>query len=125
MEFGKRLSQARNAKGLTQAKMAEILGMTLQAYQNFEYNKRDMKGSMIIRVCALLECSSDWLLGIKDTGAALPPESEVMRNLRKRVEELDAKGQRKVLEYADDIVECGKHKRGDRGMQDDTVSRSA
>lgn len=105
--------------------MADALGLTIQAYQRYEYNKHDMKGSMIIKVCAILECSSDWLLGIKDTGAALPPESEVLRNLRERAEQLNVKGQRKLADYAEDLTDSGKYASSKNEVHDDRVSKSA
>lgn len=103
LESWDRLAMAREAKGLSQGKMASMLGMTQQAYHNYEHG-REMKASMICKVCAILECSPSWLLGIDDDGMDVPPESPLMRELRSAFERLNKKGQQKVVGYANDLT---------------------
>ena len=45
--FGERLKHLRAKKGLTQKQMAEFLGIATNAYQNYEYDKREMNISSL------------------------------------------------------------------------------
>lgn len=68
----KRLKMARNAKGMTQKQIAEILGVTQQAYQKFEgSNAPDMRVSTLQSICKVLEVSSDWLIGVDEKTVAV------------------------------------------------------
>ena len=62
-----RVSEARNLAGLTQQEAADGLDMTLQGYQYYEYGKRDIKASIIRRMCSLFGCSATFLLGLDDS----------------------------------------------------------
>ena len=66
-----RISEARKAAGLTQQEAADALGITLQGYQYYEYNQRDIKGSMIKRLCGLFGVSAAYLLGMTDGSETL------------------------------------------------------
>lgn len=62
----KRLKETRKQKGFTQKKIADLLGVTQQTYQQIEAGStQDMRVSTLIKLCELLEISSDWLLDIK------------------------------------------------------------
>lgn len=63
-----RVAEARNLSGLTQQEVADKLGISLQGYQYYEYGKRDLKASMIRRMCRVFGCSAAFLLGMS-TGA--------------------------------------------------------
>lgn len=122
-ELGMRLATARKAKGYTQSQMAEFFGITQPAYQNYEYG-REIRSSMIVQLCELLECSTSWLLGVKDEGEHLDPEDPIMRALHIACDKLNDKGKKKVVTYAEDLS-CNPEmvidvKSGD--MQDDRVS---
>jgi len=64
--FSERLKIARNAKGLTQKQVAEHLEINLKAYQHYEYNVAKPSFDGIVKLCQLLEVSSDYLLCLKD-----------------------------------------------------------
>lgn len=64
--YGVRLKQARQSKGLTQIELAEILGISQTSYQRMETGVHDMKMSSIYKICKALEISSDWLLGLSE-----------------------------------------------------------
>ena len=102
-EMGARLAAARKAKGFTQKRMGDYFGITQVAWQNYEYG-REMKSSMIKQVCAILECSPSWLLGISDDGQQLPPESPLLIALKDSFAHLNDAGQRKVVGYAEDLA---------------------
>lgn len=63
--FGKRLKQARKAAGLTQAKLAEKIGMTQGGYTQYENVGREPSFTTLVALARVLNVSVDWLLGLK------------------------------------------------------------
>ena len=70
--FEERLKSARNDKHLTQKAVADYLGINLEAYQHYEYGVRKPPFEKIVKLCQLLEISSDWLLCLSDTKNRIP-----------------------------------------------------
>ncbi|MBR2838966.1 MAG: helix-turn-helix transcriptional regulator [Kiritimatiellae bacterium] len=103
LETWDRLAIARNNKGLSQAALAEKLGMSQQKYHPYEHG-REMKSGMIVQVCAILECSPSWLLGVAEEGQQLPPDSPLLMRLKAAFEQLNPTGQTKVVDYAEDLT---------------------
>lgn len=101
-EIGRRLASARKAKGYTQEQIAKMFGISQTAYQKFEYG-REIKATMLVKLCTILECSPSWLLGMKEDGQHLAPEDPIMVKLRATCERLNDKGKRKVVSYAEDL----------------------
>lgn len=65
-EVGNRLKESRKAKGLTQREMSEKLDMIVQQYQTYENGRYELDYEKIIKICSILDVSSDYLLGIKE-----------------------------------------------------------
>jgi len=61
--FSERLKELRKDKGVTQKAMAEFLGMVEQAYQMYEYGKREPNHETTIKLADFFEVSVDYLLG--------------------------------------------------------------
>ena len=112
--MGKRLKEAREAKRLTQKQMADCLGITTNAYQNYEYGK-EISSGRIVQICALLECSPNWLFGVKEDGMLLPPDSallEAMKNespllgqLKMAFYRLSEPGQREAVKRVQELTQ--------------------
>ena len=64
--FPDRLKELRNAKGVTQKKMAEYLGITEQAYGKYEYAMREPNHKTTIKLADFFDVSTDYLLGRSD-----------------------------------------------------------
>lgn len=60
-----RLKQLRTGRELTQKAVAISLGITQQAYSNYERGKRDIPVLFVYRLSALYEVSADYILGIQ------------------------------------------------------------
>ena len=102
-EMGKRLRQARESLKLRQEDVAKCLGLTTTAYQNYEYG-REISSGRILQICAVLECSPNWLLGYSDEGEHLAENSLMLHQLREAFVALNDVGQQKVTEYAQDLT---------------------
>lgn len=62
-----RLKETRERKQMTQSEVANILGITQQAYQKLETGKTaDMRISTVKKICKIFDISADWLLGLKE-----------------------------------------------------------
>lgn len=57
------LKQLRKNEHLTQQKMADLCGITLRSYQNYENGLREMSYSSLIKLADFFNCSTDYLLG--------------------------------------------------------------
>lgn len=57
------LKQLRKNEHLTQQKMADLCGITLRSYQNYENGLREMSYNSLIKLADFFNCSTDYLLG--------------------------------------------------------------
>ena len=57
------LKKARNSNNLTQSQVAEKLGITAVAYQNYEYGKREPSNMLLCQLADLFHVTTDYLLG--------------------------------------------------------------
>ena len=61
-----RLVELRNREGLSQAKLAKILGIPQQQYSRYESGQNEMPLRYLIALCEYYGVTSDWLLGLSD-----------------------------------------------------------
>ena len=109
MDTKDRLAIARKNKKMTQQQVADLLEMTLQGYQNYEYGKTRLNDRSIIKLCTILTCSPSWLLGMNDSGEQLTEDSELLKRLKESFEALSEEGQQKVVEYTNDLAALKKY----------------
>ena len=64
--FSSRLKELRKKLNLTQKQVAEGMGVLEQAYQRYEYGKKEPSISKLEKLCRCLDVSSDYLLGLSD-----------------------------------------------------------
>ncbi len=76
------LSKFRNQKGYSQERVAEYLGITSQAYCNYENDKREASYEVLLQLAELYETSIDELLGRNKSDEI----SEYLDQLRNRSE---------------------------------------
>lgn len=62
--FSERLKQLREEKGYSQEYIAEYLGVKQQTYSRYENNVTEPDINTIIKLAALFNVSSDYLLGL-------------------------------------------------------------
>ena len=98
MTIGSRIRAAREAKGLTQPQLAELIGnITSNGVSMWENNKNRLDCDRLSKLCEILDISADELLGLK-LDANRPTFEEGERNRKIRV--LDEHG----LEMVDFVV---------------------
>lgn len=85
--FAKRLKEAREAKGLSQAKLAELAGFQPSAISHFETGGRSPSFDNLKRLADALEVSTDWLLGREVTHSSGPLFESLFRHAENVSEE--------------------------------------
>ena len=79
-EVGARIKEARLHKHLSQAQLAELLGLTPPYISNLETGKQNMSITALARISDVLEVSADWILR-NNTRDALDITAEEFREL--------------------------------------------
>jgi transcriptional regulator with XRE-family HTH domain len=64
--FCERLKEMRVQRGLTQKALAIYLEIGENAYQNYEYGKREPNYETLVKLCKKLNVSADYLVGLVD-----------------------------------------------------------
>ena len=65
MQYYERIKNFRKERGITQAEMAKKLETTQQQYSKYETGKQEMSVRQFIKICNVLDASSDEILGLK------------------------------------------------------------
>ncbi|MBQ9021798.1 MAG: helix-turn-helix domain-containing protein [Eggerthellaceae bacterium] len=71
-KYTNRLRELRDKSGLTQAKVAELVGISDNAYQRYEYGERDIPGNVLLRLADCFETTSDYILELSDSDSSEP-----------------------------------------------------
>ena len=61
-----RLRDMREDNDLTQAQVAEVLGIDQRVYSNYEIGKREIPVHLLIKLSKMYKVSTDYLLGLKN-----------------------------------------------------------
>ena len=65
VDFGKRLKKLRTNAGMTQAKLANHLGVTKSVVSYYELHERTPSPEILVKLSNIFRVSSDYLLGIE------------------------------------------------------------
>ncbi len=75
--LGDRLKRLRKARGYTQTDVGKALNITQQQVAKWEMANSDVSSETLTRLSRVLECTTDWLLGLVET----PNEHLTLRDL--------------------------------------------
>ena len=67
VDFGIRLKKLRTSRHLTQQNLAQRLGLTKSVISAYETDTRSPSYETLVRIAAMFNVSSDYLLGIEKT----------------------------------------------------------
>lgn len=125
MSVGTRLKQLRIERGLTQTDLGKILGMTKGAIQKYECGQiRNFKADTIKTLCEFFHMSPIFFIydelpphtnDVKD--ATLSYFGETYGGLVLSIETLTDEGQRKVIDYCQDLMLIPKYRK--EGLNND------
>jgi len=104
-EFGKRLLAAREALGLSQAQVAERLGMTQKGYAVWERYPVALKPEQIQKLAEVLEVTPDYLFTEKGNGSRKGGPTGKARRIFEEVSRLPRSQQQHILAVVETFVE--------------------
>lgn len=64
--WNEKIREARRAKGWSQQKVADILGVTRACFSNYEQGTREPTIALLKAICEILDISADYLIGLAD-----------------------------------------------------------
>jgi transcriptional regulator with XRE-family HTH domain len=110
--FARNLRAARERAQLTQADVAEAMEMTVTVYARYERGKIWPSIGALRRLCDVLGCSADTLLGLEEPAAepeapAAPSEPLPMRRLRRQLRQASPETLHVVEQMLDKLEEHG------------------
>ena len=103
-ELPQRLAALRKSQGLTQAGLAQMIGVSRDLLSNFEKGRTRLTDEIIINLAKALKVSTDELLGV--VPADLSEDTPSLRFTR-RIKELDQLPEAKkkaILKTLDDLI---------------------
>lgn len=87
-----RLKQIRDSKDLTHQQVADFLGITRQAYANYENGEREIKAETLRKLAGFFNVSADYLLGTTDDPTPLKADEEPYDSLKEITNYLESLG---------------------------------
>ena len=106
-EFGERLVTARQQLGLSQAEVAEALGITQQSYAGWERRETALKPEYLLQLASTLKVTVDHLLGTEQKESTIRQPSGPPGKLRRvfeKASQLPRHQQNKVAEFVEAFV---------------------
>jgi transcriptional regulator with XRE-family HTH domain len=100
--IGVRLKKIRLARGLSQAQLAEKIGVTRETITAYESGRARLLDDVILSLAKALATSADEILGLKksDMASADTPSVQVARRMQ-RIKKLPAAEQKAILKNID------------------------
>jgi transcriptional regulator with XRE-family HTH domain len=110
-EFGELLRTAREAKGLTQAELAQRAGFQPSAIAHFEAGRRTPSLDNFRRLADALAVTLDFLLGRElEPKTAGPAAEQLLREFAR----IPAKDQDTVVDFTRMLADKDKHRKGEK-----------
>jgi transcriptional regulator with XRE-family HTH domain len=106
--FGRRLAAVRKERGMTQAQLGDLVGVSNRVIAYYETESDQPPGALLVDLCKTLKVSADELLGIKTPREPKNPKTARLMNRLKRVAELPPAQQRAVLQHLDGLIAAQK-----------------
>lgn len=106
--IGERLKEIKKIRGITQADIAEITGVSVSAVKKWEQDQTDPNTGILIKLADHLNVSIDYLLKRSDT-VSIDPDAE--DSLLSKYRQLDGTDKDRIASYADGLLENDKYKK--------------
>jgi transcriptional regulator with XRE-family HTH domain len=107
-EFGERLVTARQEAGLSQAQVAEKLGITQQSYAGWERRETALKPEHLVQLAVTLNVTVDYLLGKESTRKRGGGPVGKARRMFEEVSKLPRDRQQHVLRVVADLLKANR-----------------
>lgn len=102
-ELGQRIAALRQQTGLTQAELAERLGIRQQVVATYENATRRLPSSMTLPLCDIFGVTLDQLFGVEQSKAK-PGRAPKLQRVFDEVSELPKSQQQRILGTVEDML---------------------
>jgi transcriptional regulator with XRE-family HTH domain len=102
--FAERLRELRSARGLTQTRLAELLGMPARSYNRWERGGHVPHLGMAIKIADILQVSLDELVGRTPQTSEVAIRNHELHQLVQEVDALPDEDQRALMTVMDGLV---------------------
>ena len=106
--LGKRIKQLRKANNLTQADLAERIGVSLGAVKHWEQGRGEPNAAALIAIAVLFNVSTDYLVG-RSALSSLVIEDESTQKIIEVVNDLPQEHREALLQYAELLKKGGRN----------------
>jgi transcriptional regulator with XRE-family HTH domain len=103
--FGKRLAEFRQSRALTQAELAEAVGVSKRMITYYEQEDAQPPGVLLVDLARALRVSTDQLLGLKPQKEKTSPRTARLVKRLQKIEQLPAADLRVVLKMVDGLLD--------------------
>lgn len=103
-QLGERITDLRKEYRMTQAQLAEQLGISQQHMASFEKGIRKVPASMLPELSALFGVSLEFLLGVKEQPSKRGPGPKLLRQVE-QISRLPKTKQKFAIEMLDTIIQ--------------------
>lgn len=104
--IGQRLARIRRERGMTQAEIAEKLGVAQPVVSDYERGELRLHGELIVKLTQILRVSSEELLGLeKAKGNGTPVKNRRLARRIQEIERLPRRDQQALLRTIDRFLE--------------------
>ena len=105
--IGKRLADIRKLRGLTQTQLADLIGIKQYLISAYEIGRLALSADMLTRLCSVLKCSADTIIGLKSETNTEKINLRLARRI-KRIEQLPFNQQKALLQNIDMFLKGAK-----------------
>ncbi len=102
--FAERITTLRKQRGLTQARIAELLGMATRSYNRWERGGHLPSLEMLVKAADILQVSLDELVGRKDATGDPAIKNTELHQLVQEVDQLPDREQQAVIVMLDGLL---------------------
>lgn len=85
-----RILELRNEKGISGAKLAEMLGISPQYLYNLEKGTKRLNEDILVKLAEVFNTSTDYILGLSNIRSWEDPLADLSEDARKKVEDYTA-----------------------------------
>lgn len=103
--FGKRLSEIRRSRGMTQTELGKAAGVSKRVIVYYEQDDSQPPGAMLVDLARALDITTDELLGMTPLKTKTSPKTARLVKRLQRIERLPADDQRAVLKFLEALLE--------------------
>lgn len=102
--FSERLRLLRQARGVTQVRLAELLGITPRSYNRWERGGNAPQLEMLVKIADVLQVSLDELVGRREQTNEVSIKNHALHELVQRLDELPDADQQALILVMDGLI---------------------